>query len=81
MFLTPVNIYRQVFLKRLFKCAHIFFEPNLLHPVGYLVLPVVLHHVEALVRNVGEVTLRHHVQAVDDGLQMSSVSLLHRISQ
>ena len=40
-------------------------------------LPVVLHHVEALVRNVGEVTLRHHVQAVDDGLQMSSVPSLH----
>ena len=47
--------------------TYIFFEAYLLHPVGYLRLPVVLHHVEALARNVSQVAVRHLVQPRDYG--------------
>ena len=42
------------------------FHPDLLQPVADLLSPVLLHQVEALVGNVGQVGLGHHVQPVND---------------
>ena len=44
-------------------------HPDLLQPVADLLSPVLLHQVEALVGNVGQVGLGHHIQSVDDGLE------------
>ena len=53
--------------------TYIFLEAYLLHPVGYLRLPVILHHVEALARNVGQVAVSHLVQPRYDGREVWSL--------
>ena len=66
--------------------TYIFFNPYFLHSVGDLLSPIILHVVETLVWNVGEVGVGDLVQPVDDGLEAGSVvavelpAVLHQIS-